>query len=573
MQDKGGRHAQEFEEISAARLVAVLALVAVVAASCGDDDDDSAGSSDTTGASSGGTSATTAAAGDGAASGWANGTFGPADSGAPVDGGQLSMGMFSEPGGLDPIVAGGGGYAGGTELGALYDVLLRYDYGSGKYEPLLAESFSGNTDSTEWTVKLRSGVKFTDGTVLDAAAVKASVERFSQEDSNSKELVAGIASIETPDASTVVFTLKEPYAGFPFILSGLPGMIVSPAAVAKEGAEFPKNPVGAGPFMFDHWTPGEEIVLKRNPDYWGEKAHVDTVRFVVLAPQTALDTLFQGGLQTAYFLDPIMSAQAKAKGLGGVVTVAGAGEGLVINAAPGAPANDEKVRQALGLAIDTQQVYDRVYGTDGVPGNFVIAPGSIFSSGTPSKVADVEAAKKLVEEAKAAGWNGSLRFTCDNSASRTTTALTVQAQLKAAGIDAQLNTVDGIGSLIGAVAKGDFDIACYGMSVDDALPYDAIARNLESTERGEPRQVLRPGDGRGDRQAEGRHVERRGEVDHRRDPDGVRRGPAVHHLQQHAAGHDVEHQRPRHRGDGEVAGADPPGLAVEVSRPGDGWRA
>jgi peptide/nickel transport system substrate-binding protein len=258
-------------------------------------------------------------------------------------------------------------------------------------------------------------------------------------------------------------------------------MIVSPTAVEELGAEFPKNPVGAGPFMFDHWNPGEEIVLKRNPDYWGEKAHLDSVRFVVLAPQTALDTLLQGGLQTAYFLDPTMSAQAKAKGLGGVTTIAGAGEGLVINAAEGAPGHDVKVRQAIGFAVDTQQVYDRVYGDAGVPGNFVVAPGSIFSSGTPSKTADPEKAKALVAEAKQAGWDGTLRFTCDNSASRTTTALTVQAQLKAAGIDAQLNTVDGIGSLIGAVAKGDFDIACYGMSVDDALPYDAIARNLEGS--------------------------------------------------------------------------------------------
>jgi peptide/nickel transport system substrate-binding protein len=458
-----------------------MALVAVVAASCGGDDDDDASPTDSRAvAATGAQTSAPADDGAGATSGWANGNFGPADSGTPVDGGQMSMGMFSEPSGLDPIVAGGGGYAGGTELGALYDVLVRYDYGTGEYVPQLAESLSGNADSTVWTITLRPNVNFTDGTPLDAAAVKASVERFSQEDSNSKELVAGIASIDTPDASTVVFNLKDPYAGFPFLLAGLPGMIVSPTAVEKLGAEFPKNPVGAGPFMFDHWNPGEEIVLKRNPDYWGDKAHLDSVRFVVLAPQTALDTLMQGGLQTAYFLDPTMSAQAKEKGLGGVTTIAGAGEGLLINAAEGAPGHDVKVRQAIGFAVDTQQVNERAYGDAGVPGNFVVAPGSIYSSGTPSKTADPEKAKALVEEAKQAGWDGTLRFTCRTSASLMTAALTVQAQLKAAGIDAKLNSVDGSSGIL-AVYKGDFDIACYGMSVDDALPYDAIARNLEST--------------------------------------------------------------------------------------------
>lgn len=455
--------------------VSVMAVVLSLGLSaCGSD----------SGSGSGGSSTTSGGGGQG---GWTNGYFGPADeAGSPVDGGSITMGMYSEPSGLDPIVAGGGGYAGGTELAAIFDVLVRYDSTNNEYVPQLAEAATANEDSTAWTVKLRDGVKFTDGTTLDSAAVKSSFERFNDPDANSRELVANIASIDTPDALTVVFNLKAQDPGFQFVLGGMTGMIVSPTAVANEGAEFANKPVGAGPFMLDHWSPAEEIVLKKNPDYWGEKAHLDTVKFVVLeGGKTTFETLDQGGIQTAFLLEPKVAAEAKSKGYAGLVDVVGAGDGLIINAGAAGQdriGKDERVRKAIGLAIDAQQVYTRVFGSDGVPGNFVVAPGSPYDPGVPALEPNATEAKKLFDEVKSSeSWDGKLELACDNTPSRTTTALTVQAQLKAVGIDAEIATSDGIGDLIGEIYKGNYDIACYGYSVFDALPYDSISRNLLST--------------------------------------------------------------------------------------------
>src|SRR5690606_10378719 len=84
----------------------------------------------------------------------------------PKQGGSITMGMFSETAGLDPVVTFGGGATGTTEVGAVYDTLMRYDTDTGEYVPHLAESLESNDDKTSWTLKLRPDVKFTDGTPL-----------------------------------------------------------------------------------------------------------------------------------------------------------------------------------------------------------------------------------------------------------------------------------------------------------------------------------------------------------------------------------------------------------------------
>src|SRR5690606_34239516 len=105
--------------------------------------------------------------------------------------------------------------AGASELAAIYDVLVRYDAETGEFEPRLAESLEPNDDYTEWTLRLRPGVTFTDGTPLDAAAVQFNLERHKARRSISAGRVALITQFSTPDELTLVMRLDQPWSGFP----------------------------------------------------------------------------------------------------------------------------------------------------------------------------------------------------------------------------------------------------------------------------------------------------------------------------------------------------------------------
>ncbi len=132
---------------------------------------------------------------------------------------------------LDPAKAPGSGSSGGTELAAIYDVLMRYDPITREYQPQLAQSLTPNEDSTVWTLALRPGVTFSDGSPVDSAAVKASIERTTGAGGLGGDVwKAKVASIETPDPVTVVFYLNDPWTGIQSSLSTKNGMIAAPAA-------------------------------------------------------------------------------------------------------------------------------------------------------------------------------------------------------------------------------------------------------------------------------------------------------------------------------------------------------
>lgn len=135
--------------------------------------------------------------------------------------------------------------------------------------PWLAKAWEISPDGRRYTFHLRDDVKFHDGTRLDAAAVKFNFDRI-KEPKNALYALADIGSYESSkviDDFTVEVTLAEPYSALLANLSKASLGIVSPAAVQKYGDEFPRHPVGTGPFRFKSMTPGTEIALERNSDY------------------------------------------------------------------------------------------------------------------------------------------------------------------------------------------------------------------------------------------------------------------------------------------------------------------
>jgi peptide/nickel transport system substrate-binding protein len=391
------------------------------------------------------------------------------------------MATWSATKSLDPTGVAGTGNSGGAELAALYDTLMRYNPDTGQYEPETAESLTPNSDFTQWTLKLRPGITFSDGTAYDSAAVVASMKRHVAKRSNSVSLVTPITDYATPDSLTVVFTLAFSWNAFPFALSGAPGMIVSPSAVATEGDNLGTNPVGAGagPFVLDSFKPGESLTLKKNPHYWGGDVNLDGLKFIYAGtgPQT-YEAFRAGNVQVAFLRDAGAMADAKTDGASGFTVRYSANDTLIMNNLAG-PTADVRIRQAVAAAIDLNTLNDRVYQGNGEMTTDLIAPQSRWYNGVAGPSYDIAKAKALVSEVKASGWDGHIRVSCHTGLPTWGTA--VKGMLEAAGFTVDLTDQQDIAANTSAViVKKDFDIACFGSSISDAEPFFALNRDFNS---------------------------------------------------------------------------------------------
>jgi peptide/nickel transport system substrate-binding protein len=424
-----------------------VALVATVLAGCGGDDGDS-----------------TSSGGDDEAAC-------PADSSSQ----SLTMGVFSETSGLDPTVSNGSGSTGGSELAAIYDTLMRWDSEEEEYVPQVAESLEHDDSFATWTMKLRSGVTFGNGDPLTAADVVTSVDRHRAEDSNSP--VAGLASLvesaEASDDSTVVFTLAEPWSGFPFLLAGPMGMVTNQRVLDELGADpFNQLPVGAGvgPFEPERFAAGEEIVMKARADYWGGAPCIGELRFVAITGGDATyDALESGEIDVAFLREPLAIDRARQDGVDSHADLKSMGSVILVNSGVRGstpPTTDVRVREALAAAIDPAAIDTRVNDGLGKPGSAIFGEGSRSYQDLDGPAYDPDHAKELVEEVKAEGkWDGSIRLICDNSPSRVETGIAVQGQLEAAGFKVDLNSSATIGDLIDAVIiDANFELACWGLN-------------------------------------------------------------------------------------------------------------
>ena len=450
-------------------------VLGVIAIGCGD----SKGSS----SSSGSTSPTTTAA---AVATTAEKT--------PQAGGTLTFGQWSPIATLDPAFISGYGTSGGLEIGAIYDRLIEWNPVTKKYDPKTAESLTANADNTVWTLKVRPNIKFADGTPYDANAVKINYDRQKAKNTNVRGLLTSVTDVSVVDALTVKFTLSEPWGGFPIIFNNSVGMLVSPAAIQALGDDGLKlNPVnaGAGAFQIDSFKPGESITLKKNPNYWGGPVYLDSIKFVTIPGGPATyDAMKTGTLQAGFLRDAATIARAKADGIGSADSVVNSGEMLILNVgaevtcAKEAPAplcvgkpdgtkiatspatKDLKVRQAIAAALDVKTIDTRANEGKGIPATSLFDSSFPWDPNVSMPKYDVTAARKLVADAKAAGWNGRVRLTCGvEDQQRSNEALAIQAMLKDAGMDVDTTraAVKVSEQVDDVITKKDFDIACWGL--------------------------------------------------------------------------------------------------------------
>ena len=401
------------------------------------------------------------------------------DGGTPVSGGTLTFASYAPVTSLDPARTQPSGSTGGTEMAAVYDVLMRYDTGSRSFQPQLAESLEEGPDALTWTMKLRGGVTFSDGSRFDAAAVVASIDRYNQRrGSNSQLFQRTVRTIEATDPSTVVFTLNQPWHTFPAMLAQGHGMIVAPTS--QQGDRF--DPIGAGPFTVVGLEPQQELLLQARPDYWGGTPALDRLKFVAIAgEQPKIDALATGGVDMAFLRNAETVNQAKTQFPGVVETI---NMGMVgqLNAAPGRPAADPRVRQAIAHAIDPQILDQRARGGEGLPGADMFQPWSKWHGAVAGTGPDTAKAKELLEQARADGFDGKLTYVGINDPDAQQLALAVQAQLNAVGFDAALEFVGSTTVMVKRLyADRNYDMASGAFSASEVAPEIRLFSALHSS--------------------------------------------------------------------------------------------
>lgn len=207
-------------------------------------------------------------------------TEGPSvgNGGRPVRGGDLIFATNLDIATLDPAFSQN--FSERFAYYAMFNTLVGYDQDF-NIVPELAQRWELEQDGQRIVFHLQPGVKFHDGTNCDASAVKWNLDRIMAEETNSplRALLADpVKAVRVLDERTVSLELERPWRPLLAALGERPGFIASPAAVERYGQDFGRNPVGSGPFQFERFTPGSELVMRRFNGYWEKgKPYLDSI--------------------------------------------------------------------------------------------------------------------------------------------------------------------------------------------------------------------------------------------------------------------------------------------------------
>jgi len=309
---------------------------------------------------------------------------------------QITIALGSEPTTLDPQVREDGSERAVNDN--IYETLMARTR-EGALVPGLAAEAPKLVDPTTWQVKLRPGIKFHDGTPLDAAAVVYSVQRIIDPKLKSEQasFFSTITGASKVDALTVRITTNGPD---PIMAARLYWLkIMSPAHGASK--QVGAVPMGSGPYKFVGWNRGRDITLEANPDYWGDKPKIRKVAYrFVSEPGTRLAGLMAGEFDLITNLLPEFAGRVPK-----AAHVQGLEHPIVILNADGGITRDPRVRKALNLAVDKQALAEGLFeGRARVSTGQLLSPSHFgFNDKLKGYAYDPAQAKKLLAEAGAAG--------------------------------------------------------------------------------------------------------------------------------------------------------------------------
>lgn len=399
-----------------------------------------------------------------------------AEADTPRQGGTLRYATVSEVVSLDPHVYGGSAWK--VLVEALYSPLVGYDK-QGEFVPRLAESWE-QPDARTVVFHLRPDVVFQDGTPVTAEDVKFSLERILEPSTGAtlRSNLAG-ATVTVLDPATVRIEKPEPDATLLSVLA-LPEAAIVPRKWVESGANLKLSSNGTGPFRLASYEPGVRAALARNPDYFIKgQPYLDGVDFRMIKSDDArVNALRSRSVDMIDFV-PWKDIDSLRRNASFKIDTAGGAFMSVWFNATNKPFDDPRVRRAVSYAIDREAISKAAFFGHGQP--ITGAPTPVQSAyhnaaleGTFKR--DLDKARELLREAGYADGLKAEMLVFQGLGIYTTTAQIVQANLKEAGIDLQLQPVEWA-TLVERKNRGDYQAMIYGVSVKLPDP-DAYAYYL-----------------------------------------------------------------------------------------------
>jgi peptide/nickel transport system substrate-binding protein len=399
-------------------------------------------------------------------------------------GGTLNFGQFSMPPSVDPGFRSVGGSGGTHILTALYDTLMRVDAKTGKAEPYLAASLTHNPGFTQYTMKLRPGIKFGNGNPFNAAAVVAAQTRYLSPGFIFNGYTAYIASIVAVDDLTVQYNLKTPWAEIESQLGQTFGMIADQSVQSRLGTAFGttvNTGAGVGPYELTTFSPPTNVVLKAKTNYWQGPVCIQEIdNTTVTSAQQSLDSFNTGQYDMTHLRSEVLYntyTQTKPRvGKYQPFLVVGSRILLINTLSKSAHLDDPRVRQALMYGSDINTINQRAF-QGALTAHSAIVPKELgIVSPTKGPAYDAAKATKLLSDVKAAtGWDGSIRLTCANVSADF--GIAYAAVLNNLGFKVTLDTTLPVTPFVAVTQiTHDYDIACGGLQVQGGDYWEPLYR-------------------------------------------------------------------------------------------------
>ncbi|WP_218835103.1 ABC transporter substrate-binding protein [Rhodococcus sp. ACPA1] len=393
-------------------------------------------------------------------------------SGDPVSGGTGLIIEQAEPRSLDPALISNS-WANSPVLGnALYGTLMIDNPETGDIDFKLAQDFSSTDAGKTFTLTLRDGVQFSDGSPFNAAAVKFGWDHIKDRATASPDIPQAslIDSSRVLDDRTLEVTLVEPVPNFAnAILQTSMNWIASPASLQAGQQAIDSNPIGAGPFTLEQWSRQDVIKLTRNDKYYdAPRPYLDKLEIRAIGDaDQRYNTLVSGGADLTLEGNWSNIDKAKNAGLQNAVVPTGGGTTLVLNSTK-APFDDARARKAFALALDLDGINNAVYdGTAKLP-HTLFDESSPFYQDIPLADEDRAEAQRLLDELAAEG--KPLNFTMSLYPSGKALGEAIQTQLSTLNnIKVNVRTIDfaQVGQILGQM---DYDVITNAVVFGDPEP-------------------------------------------------------------------------------------------------------
>lgn len=375
----------------------------------------------------------------------------------------VTVGLDADPPNLDPLLSSA--LVDRQVQNQIYDKLVDLDENL-RIVPMLATSWRVEENGKVYVFNLRQGVKFHDGTEFNAEAVKFNLDRYrSAPGSRRSGELSLITNVQVVNPYTVRVTLREPFAPFLAILSDRSGMMVSPTAVQKLGAEFGNNPVGTGPFKFVERRRQDRIVLARNENYW--QRGFPRIEQLIYRPFPDDDVRVANLLSGAVSIITPVAAKDLATIRNNPNLVVNnfpsiGYQGIWLNHTKG-PFTNKALRQAFAATIDRDVVDRVVFLGTALPSNGPFPPGTLaYDKTIPVPKRDLALARqKLAEGGRPQGFSFTLTIAPGPVLAQL--AQVYQAMAAEAGIQVRIEQVE-FGTLLDRAAKLELEAVAVGWS-------------------------------------------------------------------------------------------------------------